>query len=165
MCIRLAHMENTRNISWAETDELVGKLASDIMRSGFKPDCLIGITVGGLIPLALLSKKLNITNVATISAHSYENGAQKELRITNVPNIDLKDLNVLLVDEIADSGTTLAEIAKVLRERCGARELKTATLAVRTDTCKTRPDFSTFDADRWIVFPWEVGESAVHTVR
>ncbi len=147
--------DSTIQVSWKQIDELVEKIARDIATAGFKPDLLIGITVGGLIPLALLAKKLGVRDVTTISAASYADMQQGAIAVSNIPSVDMKDRNVLLVDEIADTGETLRGVIKILQTKCNANILKAATLIVRTDKCKTRPDFFALEADRWVVFPWD----------
>lgn len=144
-----------KNLSWKEVDGLAKTLANKITASGFTPECLIGITVGGLVPLALLAKKINIRNTITISAESYEDTKQKKLSITYLPKINLRNKKVLLVDDIADTGNTLREISHILTKRYKARELKTAVFVVNKDHCTFKPDFSVLKEVRWVVFPWE----------
>ena len=147
----------TKAISWNEIEELAQELADAIRASGFNPDYLFGIAVGGLVPLALLSRALKVKNVVTISAHAYEFDSTKrgELVVTHMPAIDVQGKKVLLIDEIADSGETLTHLARLLRERCNIGELKTATLVVHQEHCKSRPDFFVLATDQWVVFPWE----------
>jgi hypoxanthine phosphoribosyltransferase len=128
-------------------------MAAKIEASGFRPDCLIGITTGGLVPLVLLAKKLGVRDIMTVTAISYDGTAQGKLVVSNIPSADLRSKHVLLVDEIADSGRTLREVSHVLHDRCG--ELRSAVLTVRRDRCTTFPDFSVLDVDRWVVFPWD----------
>ena len=155
-------MNDSLHLSWTDIDGYVSDIAASIRASGFVPDFLIGIATGGLIPLAYLSKKLGVRDVATVSARSYEGTAQNELRISNVPDIDLHGRSVLLVDEIADSGKTLRAVVELFSER-GASALKTATLAVRSDKCTFRPDFFALECDRWVEFPWDASPGSVHT--
>lgn len=145
------------NLSWQEIEAMVQKLAAEIKAAGFVPDRLIGITVGGLIPLALLAQEMDIRNVSTVSASSYKGKEQGPLRITNLPEVDLSGQKVLLVDEIADSGETLRQVSEALRNKCQANDLKTATLVLNEATCKFQPDFSAFSfpGDSWVAFPWE----------
>ena len=145
----------TTDLSWKQLERLVRKLASKIRESGWKPQCLIGITVGGIIPLALLADEFDTKNIATVSARSYSKKRQGKLRITSLPEIDLRGKRVLLVDEIADRGTTLKYISKLLMRQYKVRELKTAVLVVNKKNCETWPDFRVLEVDRWVVFPWD----------
>ncbi len=144
-------------LSWDQLESLGNELGKIIKESGFEPECLIGISVGGLVPLALLSRKLKIQDVATISARSYNKNTkeQEKLLISNMPQIDVEGKRVLLVDEIVDSGETLKAIMQKLSETYRIGELKTATLVVNTAHCTIYPDFFVLKVDRWVNFPWE----------
>ena len=146
----------TTKISWEDVEKATDKLAQNIKTSGFKADYSIGITTGGLIPLALLSKSLNIERILTVSASSYDKHEQKELVITYLPEADLSDKKILLVDEIAETGTTLKKVSEAIVEKYKIGELKTATIGVNKDKCVFTPDFSVVEEKGgWIVFPWE----------
>ena len=143
------------NISWEKIAQLIKELADKIKASGFEPDYLIGITVGGFVPLALLAKELDINRVLTASASSYDDAKKRgKLNIMHIPKVDLSDKKVLLVDEIVDSGETLRHISKAIIHDCKISKLKTATLAI-SKGCNFKPDFYVLETDRWLVFPWE----------
>jgi len=143
-------------LSWKQVDDLVNILAREIKNAQYKPDCLVGITVGGIIPLALLAKELDMNNVITVSASSYEGYEQGPLRISNMPQKkSLQNLRVLLVDEIAETGQTIQTVRDALLADQTLKELKTAALAINLKKCKFTPDFYALADERWIVFPWE----------
>ncbi len=145
-----------RTLSWEEIESATEMLAQSVISTDFKPEILFGITLGGLIPLTLLAKKLKIKDVLSIYAHSYDKDTKKDLEIKYPPNADLRGKRVLLVDEIADSGDTLRAVSKILSEEYGA-VLKTAVI-VRKNACTFPTDFSVILTDDWIVFPWEKAE-------
>ncbi|MBI2064987.1 MAG: hypothetical protein HYT62_02980 [Candidatus Yanofskybacteria bacterium] len=145
-----------KKLSWEDVGKIIDELANKIKASDFKPDYIIGITTGGLIPLYFLAKKLDIDSILTVSASSYEKDEQKELKINYLPEVDLGDKNLLLVDEIAETGTSLKGVCNAMIDKYQPRELKTATLAVNKDRCKFYPDFYILaEQGKWIVFPWE----------
>ena len=146
-------MEHT--LSWEQVAELSQKLATSITESGFKPDYLVGITVGGLIPLGLLAEALDIRNILTVSASSYEGKEQRELEVKYLPTIDIAGKKILLIDEVAETGQTLQHIASLLKDTYQPSELRTATLVVNIQESKFHPDFSALEATEWVVFPWE----------
>ncbi|WP_243666043.1 phosphoribosyltransferase [Vulcanisaeta sp. JCM 16159] len=63
---------------------------------------------------------------------------------------------MLVVDDVTDTGKTLAVARDILRFY-GAREVRTATLYVKPWS-KIKPDYYVGTTDKWILFPWEVGE-------
>ena len=145
-----------KRLSWAQIDEAADELVAKIKASGFEADYIIGITRGGLIPLGLLSKRLDVKKILTVSARSYNKKKKGELEITYMPDVDLAEKKLLLVDEIADTGNTLHTIADMLVAAYKPRELRTATLIVNTDRCEFYPDFWVLaETGDWIAFPWE----------
>lgn len=143
------------DLSWEDVESLTRQLADAIRASGYKPEYLIGITVSGLFPLGLLAKEFDTKDVAVVSARSYDDRTQGKLEITALPKVDLRGKDVLLVDEIADRGTTLKHISEVITRDYGVRELKTATLVINKENCEHRPDFYVREVDTWVVFPWD----------
>jgi len=144
-----------KKLSWREVHALSKTLARKVRRSAFAPNCLIGITVGGLVPLALVADALKTKDVVTISARSYQKKRQGKLHVTALPKIDLRGKRVLLVDEIADRGTTLKYLAALIKNKYKAKEVRTATLVVNTKNCTFMPDFFVLETRIWIVFPWD----------
>jgi hypothetical protein len=63
----------------------------------------------------------------------------------------LAGLSVLLVDDVSDSGRTLALVLAMLRE--SAAEVRCATLYTKPRTVLI-PDYTWRETDDWIVFPW-----------
>jgi hypoxanthine phosphoribosyltransferase len=141
--------------SWEDINKLSDNLVQKIEESGFVPDCLVGITVGGLVPLALVAKKMNITDVTTISATSYDGDEQGDIVVRNVPSVDLRGKKVLLIDEMADTGKTLKRISVIIADQLNCSEMRTGVLIVKPKKCTHMPDFHVVEDDRWIIFPWE----------
>ena len=146
-----------KKFSWEEIDRFADELVSKVQASGFMLDYLVGIAVGGLIPLGLLAKKLDSNAVLTVSASSYNDANQKtgEPTVWNLPTLDLSNKKILIVDEIAETGETLEAVKKVLIEKCNAGDIKTAVLGIHKKKCMIVPDFYIFAEEAWIVFPWE----------
>ena len=142
-----------RRLSWEEAHDAAQQLANKIRESGYIPDRLVGIAIGGLIPLALLAEELDIHDVTTISAKSYMGKSQGEVAVKTLPE-GVKDKKILLVDEVAETGATLQKVSEALQAQ-GVKEMRTSTLAINTATCTFKPDFYALGDDAWIVFPWE----------
>lgn len=120
-------------------------------------DVLVGICAGGLPPTTLFSKYLANKNIQVISASSYsEEHQQKDLRVWNLPAREsIEGKNVLLIDDIADSGKTLSVIKQILLEELGANSVTTTTVFINVEHCVFYPDLWAFETLNWIVFPWE----------
>lgn len=143
-------------LTFEEVIDITKKLADKIKASSYQPDYLIGITTGGLFPLALLAKELDIKNVLSVLTESTGADEKKEVKIVSYPNMDLSNKKLLLIDEITESGNTLQKILQQLKEIYPKSEIRTATLGVNKDKCKSYPDyFIFFEEGDWIIFPWE----------
>jgi hypoxanthine phosphoribosyltransferase len=111
-----------------------------------------------LVPLGLLAKRLDFEGILTVSTISYDDEHnQKELKVTYLPEVDLKGKKILLIDEIADSGVTLQKLRETFTNHYQVRELKIATLVVNKAKSAVIPDFSVLaGTGEWIHFPWEL---------
>ena len=143
-------------LSWDEVEAAAAQLAQKIKDSGFDPDCLIGITTGGLFPLAMLAKRMDDKAIYTVTTKRHWNDTDDWIDIKYMPQVDLEGRSVLLIDEITHVGTTIQTIAEVLRTRYKVGEVKTATLAANHDVNDFRPDYHVLaEQGDWLLFPWE----------
>lgn len=146
-------------LSWEDIEKITDELAAEIKESNFEPDYIIGITSGGLIPLYFLIKKLDVDNILTISANSYNKEDKGALNITYLPEVDLTGKKVLLVDEIVETGDTLKTISETIRNKYNVSEIKTVVLVVNKEKCQFSPDYHGLEEQGgWVVFPWEKEE-------
>lgn len=115
-------------LSWDEIETLVDNLCTQITRSSIQIDSIFGIPRGGLIPAVTLSHKLGIP-------------------MTQDPNMS----NILVVDDICDSGETFKEFW--LKHP----NSKFACLHFKPHTSTFNPHFSVnkLYSDEWIQYPWE----------
>jgi len=119
----------------------------------FKPEVIVAIARGGLTFAHYLSEILDIREVYSINSIGYEGERKLEtIKVYNTPNI-LKNKRVLVVDDIADSGETLKEVMKILKEKNPTCSFKVATLFYKK-TSIFQPDFKLFEAKEWIEFFW-----------
>ena len=108
--------------------ERVSALAREINRSyGGSPVTLVGVLDGCLIFLSDLVRRLDMPlEIALVRVKTYGNSTRPEKKPI-IPEDDaarVRGQNVLVVDDIYDSGETLAALTRAL-EVAGARTLKT----------------------------------------
>jgi hypoxanthine phosphoribosyltransferase len=150
------------SVTWEQYNALVERLACIVFESGYEFNQIICIARGGMRVGDVLSR-IYATPLAILSTHSYaaEGGTIRgELVIAEHMTMTSPRLGerVLLVDDMVDSGHTLAAVAKALPERWPViRTCKTAVLWWKA--CSTvKPDFFVeyLADDPWIHQPFEV---------
>lgn len=135
--------------------ELSLRLAEEVRRSGFRPDVLLALGRGGLVPGRLLSDFLDIRELYVASVAFYRGVREPGERpsIKHMPREELAGRHVLLVDDVADSGETLVEALEQVRG-AGAKEVRTATLYYKPWS-RFKPDYYVATTSAWVIFPWE----------
>ncbi len=125
-------------------------------------DLIVAITKGGLPIATILSNKyLNDTHIITLQLEEISNKGQANYQANKVKLISplntypIKNKNVLLIDDVADSGSSLKEAIKLINKHQPAK-LTTATLHYKPRS-HTKPDIFSqkIENDVWIVYPWE----------
>lgn len=141
-------------VSWQAADAMCLQVAKKVKRS-FHPYVLVGISRGGLVPLRLLSDYLNIRELGVVGVKFYSAPGKTEARpiITQRLNVDVRGKKVLVIDDVADSGKTLALVVAMLKKR-GAKVVKIAALHYKRSSV-VKPDFYVAETNNWIVYPWE----------
>lgn len=145
--------------TWSQIYDYLLSLSQKIRLAAFKPDVVVAISRGGLIPARILVDLLEARQLAIIQIEFYiglgETKEQPTLKQELALPVDGK--RVLLVDDIADSGRSLQYAVNYLRGQ-GACEVKITTVYYKTQSI-VEPDFYEKKTDRWVVFPWEAKET------
>jgi hypoxanthine phosphoribosyltransferase len=147
-------------VALEEVVDACDRLARAVLASGFQPDTVVAIARGGFVPARFLCDFLQIGKLASIRVQHYKAGAHMEAqaRVTIPLSIDIDGANVLLVDDVNDSGKTLAAASSHLQGFSPA-SLRTAVLHEKTDTVQAA-DFRVIVVREWhwILYPWAVVE-------
>ncbi len=118
-------------------------------------DTIIGIARGGLTLSHLLGEFYNIRQVYAINTIGYENTQKLEkTKIFNLPNLE-NAKNVLIVDDIVDSGDTLSLVLAILIKEYPCVTFKSASLFYKPTAC-IKPNWYAQEANVWIDFFWTV---------
>ena len=125
---------NKRFIEWRDIAEAIERLATNIIKNEIEIAAVGGLPRGGLIPAVMLSHTLNIPFVSQA-------------------NIAGVDGNILIVDDICDSGKTLKRFKF-------EDNVYTATIHYKS-TAEYEPNFwwKLAPSNEWIVYPWEREDS------
>jgi xanthine phosphoribosyltransferase len=121
----------------------------------WKFDAMIPIARGGLTLAHLLGEYYNMREVYSINTIGYDDTVKLEsVKVVNLPELG-EAKNVLIVDDIVDSGDTLVEVLKVLHQAYPEVTFKVASLFYKK-SAKIAPDWYVCLADSWIDFFWSV---------
>lgn len=145
------------SVSWNTLHLHILELSKKIKKSGISIDCIVTIARGGLALSNMLADLLNVP-VAVFTVNTYKEMhklSQPEIRFGISPEIN--DKRVLLFDDIADTGDTLAFGVDYLK-KSGVLEVKTASLYLKPKSIVT-PDFFFERVNEWVIFPFEIDET------
>ena len=143
------------HLSWQAYGEGSLKLAELVADSGFRPDIILTIARGGLLVGGALSYSLRVKNVFLINVEYYTGiGERLEFPILLPPPlslVDIRDAKLLVADDVADTGRTLALVSEFCAEHVA--EVRTAVLYKKPHSV-VPCDYVWRRTDRWIEFPW-----------
>jgi len=132
-----------------DTQKLVDKCR------GYEPDVLLAIARGGMTLSHLMAQALDMRNLYALNSIHYEGTLKLDtFNVFNIPDMS-KAKRVLIIDDIVDSGETMEEIFRILREKFPNTEFKLATIFYKK-TAVLQPDYAVKEAKGWIDFFWEI---------
>ena len=169
-------------VTLAELPALVAELARRIRAAGFRPDILVYVEEGARLPAAALCRELGL-NAVPVIARRRGHGLKKVMAplIALMPRALTNFLrrteersrvhaqggrtaiwphdfagpvgNILLLDDAADTGSTLAAVKTALVHRgMEAARIRTAVLCATTEAGRAQADF--YVLERNCVLPW-----------
>jgi hypoxanthine phosphoribosyltransferase len=145
-------------------------LGMQIVRSGFRPTFLVGIWRGGAPIGIAVQEVLEFHGIEcdhlAIRTSSYT-GIDQTTSKVRVHAIDYlvsrltAEDNLLLIDDVFDSGRSVDAAVQELRKRCRRNfpdNVRIATVYYKPSRNKTKlvPDFYVRATDEWLVFPHEL---------
>lgn len=140
--------------------EIAYKVSVQITGSDDTFDTVIAIARGGMPPARIICDFLNIDTFTSLQIKHYSGGGKEieEVEIRDPVDIDIRGRNVLIVDDINDSGKTLNSAYDHVVS-LGPSVVKTAVLHEKVNTV--------FDSHfvgeriyqwRWVIYQWAVTE-------
>jgi hypoxanthine phosphoribosyltransferase len=136
----------------------VHRIATQIYETNWMPKHIYGASRGGLIPAVMLAHVLGIKSVHSLNVSSIDDIAAGMFKMP-------KNCNILIIDDICDSGLTIRDITQ-LASKQDYLLAKTACLLYNTaqneqiDYAGTK--FSRLEQPLWYDFFWEVPSDELH---
>ena len=142
-------------MAWDELGSGARELAAQVLQDGYEPDLILGIARGGLLVAGALSYALDVKNTFTMNVEFYT-GIDERLPVPMllppVPElVDLHDARMLIADDVADTGQTLALVKGFCAGQVG--EVRVAVLYEKPRSI-VQCEYVWRRTDRWVVFPW-----------
>lgn len=167
---------------YIQIQEWVNKISFDMFKDGWRPDYIVGLTRGGLIPGVMMSHTLDIP-MHTLKVALRDNAdtesncwmAEEAFGYTGFGESTKTDpalrKNILILDDINDTGATLDWIIKDWQSSClpthhawDAIWGNNVRFAVLIDNLSSKfsrkvdycaKTINKAERDVWIVYPWE----------
>lgn len=150
-------------VSWEEYHTLAQDLAEKLLSQGRKFDEIVAISRGGL-PIGRLLSDLLALPISIFSTQSYTDlETQGEVKITKPIITPIRDKDILLVDDVSDTGKTLVRALEYLKAQ-QPKTVTTLTLFYKPQSI-FKPDYFAKTTSAWIIFPNEVTETIVCIVK
>jgi uncharacterized protein len=146
-------------MSWDDLGAGAQDLAELVHADGYRPDIVLAIARGGLLVGGAIGYALGVKNTFTMNVEFYtgvDERLEMPMLLPPVPDlVDFAEQRVLIADDVADTGATLALVkdfcqGKVAEVRCAVLYEKPRS-AVNCEYVWRR-------TDQWIVFPWSARE-------
>jgi len=169
--------------SWSDIESMCFSLVNQMYAQNFKPDYIVGLTRGGLVPATIIS---NMTNIPadTLLINFRDNGLSTESNCwmaedafgygvdeeNHVGSIATRRKKILIVDDINDTGRTFQWLIQDWEKSCMPTDPawkdiwgNTVKFAVLTENESSTFDLVDFYCDDinkaednvWLVYPWE----------
>jgi hypoxanthine phosphoribosyltransferase len=156
-------MANKRYVSYDDMNGMLSNIFRSMAVDGYKPDVVVGLVRGGLIPAVHVSHYFDVPMVAfkySLRDHAGTDPIEKLVAVLEEYE------NVLIVDDICDEGHTLHEIFRNLGETLVdvdallLNKVKTAVLQHNLGATLFEPDYAGEEINKvekpeWIVYPFE----------
>ena len=139
--------------TWDEMGKLCFELAAKIIADNKRFDRIVALAKGGLTWSRVLADYVEIEDISAVHVRFYREvyaTNKKPVIVQSLP-VSVEGESILVLDDVADSGETLALTSDYL-QLCGVKQVETAVLFLKPWS-KFTPAYHAATADAWIVFP------------
>ena len=155
--------------TWRDIERQTQEILRQLQRDTWRPDYVVGLTRGGLVPANLISQYLEVP-METLKVSLRDDASQPESNLWMAEDA-FEGKRILIVDDINDSGATLNWIKQDWQSGCFSKDKRwnqiwgnNVRVAVLVDNESSKSklnvsysaiDLNKAEEDLWIVFPWE----------
>ena len=147
--------EEREVLDWARYGVAARELAQIVADDNYQPDIILAIARGGLFVAGSLGYALSVKNLYVMNVEYYT-GVDERLDVPvalppYLDTVDLKDSRVLIADDVADTGATLAYV----HDHCQGEvaDVRSAVLYEKSPSI-IKCEYVWKRTDQWINFPW-----------
>ncbi|KON30805.1 hypothetical protein AC477_04650 [miscellaneous Crenarchaeota group-1 archaeon SG8-32-1] len=152
-------------MDWNLFYKLARQVATKINSSGYRPDIIVGLARGGWVLARVLCDLIGIKDLVSLKVEHWGVTATPDgkAQLKYPLNVDLTGKNVLVVDDITDTGESMRVTLEYLKS-LKPSEIKTAALR-HINTSKFLPDYFGEEISwRWVIFPWNFTEDMCNII-
>jgi uncharacterized protein len=169
---------------YVDIHEMINKISFQMYKDNWRPDYIVGLTRGGLVPAVIMSNTLDIPmHTLKVNLRDHAEGSESNLWMAEDAwgyggtfdgkpvQDEYKQKNILIVDDINDTGATLDWIIQDWQSSCLPNSPEwlnvwgnNVRIAVLIDNLSSNfsrkvnysaKEINKAEDDSWIVFPWE----------
>ncbi|MGA8302911.1 MAG: phosphoribosyltransferase [Thermoplasmata archaeon] len=158
----MADLPRCRRVSWTDVEGWADRIAAQVREHAAVPATIVALTRGGWVPGRLLSDRLGVKRLVSLRAQHWGVTATPTgaAELTEGLSGPVTDHTVLVVDDITDTGESLALAVDYVRAQAPTRVESAAFLHIGHS--KFVPTYVGEEIPRdawvWIVFPWNYWE-------
>ena len=159
--------------NWQDVERMCVSIVNQMYTDNWRPDYIVGITRGGNIPATIISNMTGIRCEALkVSLRDDDSESESNCWMAeDAFGYNKEPMNILIVDDINDTGATFNWITKDWQAGCMPRDdkwqsvwnnnVRFATLTDNlasefTEHCAyTCHEINKSEEDVWLVYPWE----------
>jgi uncharacterized protein len=155
--------------TWQDVERQTQEILRQLQYDAWRPDYVVGLTRGGLVPANLISQYLAVP-MECLKVSLRDDNVQPESNLWMAEDA-YNGKKILIVDDINDLGATLTWIKEDWQSSCFPTEpqwnlvwgnnVRVAVLcdnessASKLNVSYSAVDLNKAEEDVWIVFPWE----------
>jgi hypoxanthine phosphoribosyltransferase len=153
--------------NWDYIYDLCRDVSNQVKTAEYNPDVVVALARGGWFAGRCLCDFLGLDDLTSLKMEHYVGTAEKTQEPTiryPMPEGSVAGKDVLVIDDIADTGGSLMRAVEYVEER-DVNHVKTATLQLLGNS-EFQPNFvgEELDTWAWVVYPWNFIEDMVELV-